>query len=87
MLKPKSTGLFTYMEGNETRVIDYKVEGIDIDEAGVVRNFSISLLCPDPFFRDLEDISVLWQVGRGFLNGHTNFWKRKSRSRKERPKY
>ena len=56
--KPKSTGLFTYMEGNETRVIDYKVEGIDIDEAGVVRNFSISLLCPDPFFRDLEDISV-----------------------------
>ncbi len=56
--KPKSTGLFTYMEGSETRVIDYKVEGIDIDEAGVVRNFSISLLCPDPFFRDLEDISV-----------------------------
>ena len=46
------------MEGSETRVIDYKVEGIDIDEAGVVRNFSISLLCPDPFFRDLEDISV-----------------------------
>ena len=34
------------------------MEGIDIDEAGVVRNFSISLLCPDPFFRDLEDISV-----------------------------
>ena len=56
--KPKSTGLFTYMEGSETRVIDYKVEGIDIDETGVVRNFSISLLCPDPFFRDLEDISV-----------------------------
>lgn len=24
----------------------------------MVRNFSISLLCPDPFFRDLEDISV-----------------------------
>lgn len=56
--KPKSTGLFAYIEGSETRVIDYKVEGIDIDEAGVVRNFSISLLCPDPFFRDLEDISV-----------------------------
>lgn len=32
--KPKSTGLFTYIEGSETRVIDYKVEGIDIDEAG-----------------------------------------------------
>ena len=26
--KPKSTGLFTYIEGSETRVIDYKVEGL-----------------------------------------------------------
>ena len=38
--KPKSTGLFTYIEGSETRVIDYKVEGIDIDEAAL--SFSIS---------------------------------------------
>ena len=85
--KPKSTGLFTYIEGSETRVIDYKVEGIDIDEAGVVRNFSI------PFFARIRSSGILkifpypWQVGRAFLNGHTNFWKRKSRSRKERPKY
>lgn len=56
--KPKSTGLFTYMENEEVRVIDYKVEDIDIDEKGIVRNFTISLLCPDPFFRDLEDLSV-----------------------------
>ena len=82
--KPKSTGLFTYMEGSETRVIDYKVEGIDIDEAGVVRNFSIARIRSSGI---LKIFPYLWQVGRGFLNGHTNFWKRKSRSRKERPKY
>lgn len=71
--KPKSTGLFTYIEGGETRVIDYKVEGIDIDEAGVVRNFSISLLCPDPFFRDLEDISVSMASWTGlFISIHTS---------------
>ena len=68
--KPKSTGLFTYMEGNETRVIDYKVEGIDIDEAGVVRNFSISLLCPDPFaertaevLKEIENDSAADNIG------------------------
>lgn len=56
--KPKSTGIFTYMEDEETRVIDYKVEELEIGEKGVVRNITISLLCPDPFFRDLEDLSV-----------------------------
>lgn len=56
--KPKSTGIFTYMEDEETRVIDYKVEELEIGEKGVIRNITISLLCPDPFFRDLEDLSV-----------------------------
>lgn len=56
--KPKSTGVFTYMEDEETRTIDYKVEELEIGEKGVVRNIAISLLCPDPFFRDLGDISV-----------------------------
>lgn len=46
MLQTEVNRPFHLHEGNETRVIDYKVEGIDIDEAGVVRNFSISLLCP-----------------------------------------
>ena len=46
------------MEDEETRVIDYKVEELEIGEKGVIRNITISLLCPDPFFRDLEDLSV-----------------------------
>ena len=71
--KPKSTGLFTYMEGDETRVIDYKVEEIDIDEKGVVRNFTISLLCPDPFFRDLEDLSVSMASWTGLFEWEHEF--------------
>lgn len=56
--KPKSTGSFTYIEGEEKRTIDYKVEEIDIEETGVIRNVVISLICPDPFFKDLNDIVV-----------------------------
>lgn len=56
--KPKSTGLLRYEEGEEVRIIDYKVEEIDIDEAGVIRNVSVSLICPDPFFKDIEDVVV-----------------------------
>ncbi len=56
--KPKSTGNFTYIEGDEKRTIEYKVEEIDIAETGVIRNVVISLICPDPFFKDLNDIIV-----------------------------
>ena len=56
--KPKSTGTFTYIEDGETRIIDYKVESVDIDEKGIVRDFVISLICPDPFFKALDDTIV-----------------------------
>ena len=56
--KPKSTGVFTYIEGEEKRTIDYKVEDLEIDEKGVIRNVVISLICPDPFFKDQSDMIV-----------------------------
>lgn len=56
--KPKSTGTLAYIEDGETRQIDYKVEDIDIAEKGVIRDFTISLTCPDPFFIASEDIIV-----------------------------
>lgn len=56
--KPKSTGTFTYIENDEKRAIDYKVEDLDIAEKGVIRNITISLICPDPFFKDMEDVIV-----------------------------
>ncbi len=57
--KPKATGTFTHIEDEEKRMIDYKVESIDIEEKGVIRNVTISLICPDPFFKSLEDTIVI----------------------------
>lgn len=58
LFKPKATGTFIYQENEETRSIDYKTESIDIDEKGIVRNATISLICPDPFFKAMADIDV-----------------------------
>ena len=56
--KPRATGTFTYIEDDEKREIDYKVEELDIAETGVIRNVVISLICPDPFFGDPNDMVV-----------------------------
>lgn len=68
--KPKSSGAFTYTEQDETLSIDYKVESVEIDEKGIVRNIVISLLCPDPFFSALNDTVVdmaTWESGFEFI--------------------
>lgn len=57
--KLKSTGIFTYVEDGDTKQIEYEVEDIEIGETGVVRDVVISLICPDPFFKDLEDVEVV----------------------------
>lgn len=49
--KRKSSGTLTHYQNGKTRLIDYWVESVDIDDAGVVRNIVISLICPDPMFR------------------------------------
>lgn len=58
VFKLKSAGIFTYIEDGDTKQIDYMVEDIDIGEDGIVRDIVVSLVCPDPFFRDLKDIEV-----------------------------
>lgn len=58
LFKAKSPGVFTYIEGEQTRQIDYYVESVDIDSHKNSRRATVSLLCPDPFFVDLEDISI-----------------------------
>lgn len=59
VFKLKSTGNFTYLEDGDTKQIDYKVEDIDIGEKGIVRDIVISLICPDPFFKDLDDVEIV----------------------------
>lgn len=60
--KPKSTGVFTYTEDGESRTIDYKVESLEISGKGIVRDIIISLLCPDPFFKAMDE-SVIDMAG------------------------
>lgn len=58
LFKSKSPGKFTYYENSTVRQIEYHVESVIIDSKKNSRRATISLLCPDPFFVDLEDISV-----------------------------
>lgn len=50
----KSTGTLYYYEDGLERKIEYKVESIQIDSKGLHKQFQISLICPDPYFTDLE---------------------------------
>lgn len=73
--KPKSLGTFYYGEVEEQRQIDYYVESIEIDEAGVCRNAVISLICPDPFFQDPMDTTVTmagWEPCFEFVHEFTD---------------
>ncbi len=56
--KPKTSGLLTYVEEDERRIINYIAEDVDVDPDGVVRFATISLICHDPFFKDEEDTIV-----------------------------
>lgn len=83
VFKPKSVGTLKYYEDDEIREIEYRVESINIDNTGVVRHFSISLICTDPFFKDLSDITVEmagWQAmfsfPHQFLDSKEEFGKR-----------
>ena len=58
LFKAKSPGTFTYYEDNTVKQIGYYVESISIDSVMRSRRATVSLLCPDPFFTDLKDISV-----------------------------
>lgn len=73
--KPKSPGTFFYYENEEQRQIDYYVESVEIDEAGVCRNVVISLKCPDPFFEDPADTTVTmagWEPCFEFVHEFTD---------------
>ncbi|MDL2250776.1 phage tail family protein [Lachnospiraceae bacterium OttesenSCG-928-J05] len=69
--KPKTLGTLTYIENDSERTIDYRVEEIDINEKGIVRDFVISLICTDPFFKDTFDTEVTmssWQSAFAFVH-------------------
>lgn len=48
-------GTLYYYEDNIERKIEYIVEDVDVSEKGVPRTFTISLICPYPYFKDIEE--------------------------------
>ncbi len=55
----KRTGLMEYIEDDNHKTIEYEVESIMPGIAtGKVRDYSISLKCPDPYFKDPTSIEV-----------------------------
>ena len=62
LFKPKTNGTFIYHEIDDDyvikRCIDYVVEKVQAETMGHTRQITISLLCPDPFFSDLEETTI-----------------------------
>ena len=67
--RPKTKGILVHEENGVKRQIEYYTESIDIGEKGVVRDITISLLAPMPFFTD-EDYTIehmaTWTAGFEF---------------------
>ena len=54
----KTTGTLYYYEDDLERKIDYKVESIKINEKGYPKAFQISLICPTPYFTDINKTTL-----------------------------
>lgn len=58
MFPLKTEGTLYYYENDKSRKIKYVVEDIEIEEKGIPRAFTISLICPYPYFTDVENSNV-----------------------------
>ena len=56
--QPNEVGTLYYYEDSIARKIEYVVESIESPETGIVRATTISLLCGDPLFRDIQETRV-----------------------------
>jgi hypothetical protein len=69
----KRNGTLEYNEDGDTKTIEYIVESITPGATtGVVRDYTISLICTDPYFKDLSDVEVVmasWVSDWYFENG------------------
>lgn len=74
LFPPDTKGTLIYSEDGVDRVIDYYVEKIDPDSIDKVRTATISLICPDPFFRATSDIELTmagWESAFTFIHAFT----------------
>ena len=59
LFRPKSAGIFRYVEGDKIREISYYPEKIVEDGEKRSRKITVSLICPDPLFSGPGDISIV----------------------------
>lgn len=52
---PRETGTLYLYDGDKARKIDYKTENCEFDMDGIFRDVTISLICPDPVFKAVQD--------------------------------
>jgi len=64
--QPRSLGTVHYIDGGTMRKADYYVERVLVEESGVTRPVTISLICPDPKFYDDNATTIKLSSRRGF---------------------
>ncbi len=71
-LFPQDTkGTLTYIEDGVERNIDYYVENVVPDSEKNVRTATVSLICPDPYFKAATDTVLTmagWEMGFKFIH-------------------
>ena len=65
--QPRSAGTLYYYDDDSARKATYYVEKIDISESGGTRPVTISLICPDPLFYDLDQDIIQLAVWEGCI--------------------
>lgn len=53
-----TNGTLYYYEDNISRKIEYVVESVEIEDKGIPRQFTVSLICAYPYFTDIEESEV-----------------------------
>lgn len=69
VFKKGAEGTFYHTEDGQTRKIKYRSEGVNVADKGVLRPAVISLICPDPYFKDAEATHIemaSWESGFEF---------------------
>lgn len=65
--QPNETGTLFYYEGEIARKIKYTTEEVTSEETGVIRTTTISLICGNPLFEDIQETRVPLSAWRGCI--------------------
>lgn len=58
VFRNRAQGTLYHIENGQSRKIRYRAESLDIEETGILRAATISLICPNPYFSDGESEQI-----------------------------